>query len=226
MDPLITLVVVGAAALGKWLVENAGKSQEGPNRPEDRPVTRSRPTPLASEESDEEKMRRFLEALGLPKESAPPPVRKPPVVAPETPRPAPVPQPPAVSLPRPQTSKRRVAPPKAKIEPLPPESQSKGIAAPLDTGGPIITISVNEAGPSMQVTSLQDLVVARPEPEVESAVAEIGGDSLQIQNTAASPQSVLLKKLRDPESLRTAVLLREILGAPKGLQFAQSPTSF
>jgi len=233
MDQLIVLVVVGALALAKWLFENAGKFQGGES--DDNPPNPAQPPrPLRPDseaaprsESEEERMRRFMEALGLPQSSVPPPVRKP-VVRPP-PRPA---EPVSKPLPTPRPSSRNVGYP---ISPSAPARRPK-IAPPLETGGPLPTLpktaSVGETAPSMEVTSIPQMTFAAPEQAVQSSAAEVSAaakssarPSLQKQQTTGT-QAALREQLRDPASLRKAILLREILGAPKGLQSAQSPSIF
>jgi hypothetical protein len=234
IDQLIPVLVVGAIALGKWLFENAGRSQGGDEptdevpRPQPRP--NARPRNLAHpEESDEEKMRRFMEALGLPPESAPPltPVYKPASqAATERLRRRRVPAEPA----RPAVPAQPV---KAALAPQPVRPH---IAPTLDTGGPLPEIpkvaSVSETAPASEVMSIPKMVFVEPEQMLERAPARDGGKPAS-RATAATPQrqlegavGALRDQLRTPEALRHAILLREILGAPKGLQSTQSSTNF
>jgi len=236
MDQLVVILVVGAVALGKWLLENAGKlkgddadsSQDIPTDSERRvtPVPR-RPNleSASSQESEEEKMRRFMEALGLPQGSVPPPSRKP--VSQSTPLARQASKP----LPAPRPHPRQMGRP---IQPssLPRRPQ---ISRPLDTGGPLPTLpktaSVSETAPSMEVTSIPQMTFAQPQQAVQSAGAEVGAPLMRSASSAPvmrqqTAQATLREALRDPASLRKAILLREILGAPKGLQSVQTPSIF
>lgn len=96
--PYIVLFVIVASIL-RWLWQ---KSQEGKQDPE-RPVVPDQPIPRGGEsQTEEERIRRFLEALGQPRGSTPPKVeprrRVPPTVFPKLPRltaaPPPLPPPP------------------------------------------------------------------------------------------------------------------------------------
>ena len=232
MDQLILLVVVGVVALAQWLFKNAGKFQGGesddsaPDRSQRNPQVPRNPRPMAGPaprwENEEEKMRRFMEALGLPpEEGVPPPVRKP--VA----RPI---QPASQPLPAPKPDLRPVG------HPLASPARRPQISRPLETGGPLPTLpktaSVGETAPSMEVTSIPQMTFAAPEQAVQSASAEVSAAAkpssrpLAPKQQTSGVQAALREQLRDPASLRKAILLREILGAPKGLQSAQSPSIF
>ena len=230
MDQLIVLVVVGALALAKWLFENAGRFQgsdepeDVPQRPQPRP--NARPRNLAHpEESDEEKMRRFMEALGLPPESAPPspPVRKP------------------VAPPSAEAKLRRlrspVEPAKAAATPAPtPQPVRPHIAPTLDTGGPLPeipkTASVSETAPASEVMSIPRMIFVEPERLIERPQTRAESPSARRstfapkQRQAVGATGALRDQLRTPAALRNAILLREILGAPKGLQSTQTSTTF
>ena len=222
MDQLILVLVVGAVAFAKWFFENAGRFQGGdepddvPRRPQPRPNARPL-NPTHPEESDAEKMRRFMEALGLPPESAPPstPVRKP-AAQPRRP------QPPAEPA--------KAAPTSRPVRPH--------IAPPLETGGPLPeipkTASVSETAPGSEVTSIPRMVFVESEQLNTRPRAREGSQPPERrpaapaskQRQAAGVPGALRDQLRTPAALRNAILLREILGAPKGLQSTQTSSNF
>lgn len=150
---LIFLLIAAVVGLINWLRSKSSANEEtelpGPN-----PFSpRSRP-----KESEEEKVRRFTEALGVP--------------VPPAPSRAQTPSKPAAKFAKPFTVQNK--PMKTAVAPqtqLPPE-------ALVDT--------------------------AFPEETLKRSTEKLGVD--------------LISSLRDPESLRSAVLLREILGPPRGLQ--------
>jgi len=212
MDQLILIVVVGVVAFVKWFLENAGQSApDKPRPPSPRPL-RTDPGDANRTESEAERMRRFMEALGLPPDAVPPaPTRKP--------------------LP----TARKGRP----VDPFPrpaAPAHRPNIAPPLETGGPLPTLpktaSVGETAPSMEVTSIPQMTFAEPEQAVQSAAAAVAASAKTPSRSASqaqqssSAQAALREQLREPDSLRKAILLREILGAPKGLQSAQSPSIF
>lgn len=246
MDQIIVVLIVGALALGKWLIENSGKFQSGNDEPEDEPRPVDRPastrptpgpartygppaaTPSSRTETDEEKMRRFMEALGLPANSMPPPAQRR------------VPQPSASSGPQrsPRPIARRLERP-AQPEPSPAELQPasrRSIAAPLDTGGPIPDLPksrpMSESAPAVQVTSFAPAAMAQTQAAVAAAGASVtpekqgGFTSFAPPSPAMDLRAGLREQLGDPAALRRAILLREILGEPKGLQSAESPSIF
>ena len=246
MEQLIVLVVVGVLAFLKWYVENAGKGASDETRPpaQREPESESRsqrprtgPAPLS--ESEEERMRRFMEALGLPQGSVPPPVRKPvanPPISTATPIPEkPYSQAPTVQRPHPRQLGRPLGP-QARPIPTAGPAPRPHLAPPLETGGPLPSIpktaSVGETAPSMEVTAIPQMTFAEPMQAVQSAATEVNAQAKLPQERAPqeqspkSVQSTLRELLRDPASQRSAMLLREILGAPKGLQFAENPSTF
>ncbi|MEI6561844.1 MAG: hypothetical protein WCO68_07145 [Verrucomicrobiota bacterium] len=230
MDQLILIVVVGVIAFVKWFVENAGQSAPDETRPPSPRPLRPDPADANRAESEAERMRRFMEALGLPPDAVPPaPPRKPPI-QPRTPAP-PVSKP----LRAPGTFPRKGRP----VDPFPrpaAPAHRPDIAPPLETGGPLPTLpktaSVRETAPSMEVTSIPQMTFAEPEQAVQSAAAAVAASTKALSGSASqalatpSTPSALREQLREPDSLRKAILLREILGAPKGLQSAQSPSIF
>lgn len=247
MDQIIILVIVGAIAFGKWLIENAGKSAEDdtPEYPAQRPAPRRRIQPppggMADSsrraESDEEKMRRFMEALGLPADGSAPPPPKRPATAPRN-----VPPPP--QTPRPIV--RRIEPrapgrPAAPVpQPAPPQPARRSIAAPFETAHPPMEAHPASSRPENAPTapSVPDEPVLTPKAAAAAAMGAaktnvLASGSLAtaagsaVSGVSSSPfASDLREQLGDPASLRRAILLREILGEPKGLQSLDRPSIF
>jgi hypothetical protein len=210
IDNLIFLVLIGVAALFQLLskaVSKQGKSD--PNKPSSpkKPQT-PRPIQRAPQESDAERIRKFLEALGQPPSSTPPPpvlpradipprplapVQPPPVLKPAWALPVERQSKPDVtqrkSVPREQPSRlQQVVPPPPRVPAIPPFEIHETLPAELQET-PISTMPVEgDAGPSQ-------------------AVAKRGDFRLDIAMLLASKSS-----------LREAILVREILGTPRGLQ--------
>ncbi len=190
-DLVIFLVLAGVALLFK-LIGAARDSQNtnpaAPTAPNEE--ARATPPPRAPAESEQEKVRRFLEALGVPEGSAPP--------APVRPRPA---------------APRRVITPAKQPEQLPKAKQTW--AQPLPP-----LVSTPE-----EVTDLPPLLnVPEPEPLAPSVDLPALVVLPPSRRSPSPPQPVALKPLslgemlRTPGSARQAVILREVLGPPRGLQ--------
>ncbi len=155
----------------------------------------------AKGDSEEERMRRFLEALGIPAEGAeerrptPPPLRH----APKRREPSVKPVPPIVV---------RSAPPRR----VPPVTQR-----PAPVPAPQVEL------PKMEV---QLPALRTPEaPEFQTATSQISaipGESAHAHGAPGqrepSSRELWRDALQSPEGLRSAFILREILGPPRGLQ--------
>ncbi|MEO6873051.1 MAG: hypothetical protein ABI233_12650 [Chthoniobacterales bacterium] len=193
---VVFLILAGIALAFKWL----GSVRQSETPPENRPAApndtaRSTPTIRPPAESEEERVRRFLEALGAPPGSAPPP--------PVRSRPAP---------PRPVVSTRPQTPPNVKrswAQPLPPlvtmpEVQKAPIfpppaSAPLVTPPPLVPVA---PPPARRIIPLVRPAAFPPAPRrVAVSLGEL---------------------LRSADSARQAIVLREVLGPPRGLQPVES----
>jgi len=260
MHDLIIPILVGLFFLGKWVMENAGKATE--DQPDTRPGDPSvqgpsTPRPIPGDlPSDEERMRRFMEALGLPVESAPPqPVAPPPLQQqpPEVPELPPITPPSAFaqSLRRvtrelqerkaweadaptrqePSTSLVRRARRDERARPSrPPERRHIAPELePLATIGPLArTQSVSETADQMEVAVIPRMNFDAPVQEAQSAVETAGRVDRGTFDTAKPrPPSISVQPLlSDRAMLRKAFVVREIIGPPKALQSAKTPSIF
>jgi len=157
-----------------------------------------KPIPRAPVESDEQRVRKFLEALGQPPASRPPPpvaqrptYRKP-LVLPRIP-PIASPLPPLVTRPSELPSEFEVH-----REPAPPPTPQP--SRPL----PEPTFQIHEAVAPPEVVPV--VVTTVPEAKSQQPIAALGST---IHLTAL---------LRSPTGLRDAIIVREILGPPRGLR--------
>src|SRR4030095_10951603 len=195
LDNLLFILLIAMAALLRLLASKAGETKKKPHQPDQRSTSTPQmgdPPRRAPAESDQERIRRFLEALGQPTTTRPPPP-----VVPRTnipPRPlAPVRPPPGpFSLPRgilaPQErQKRRVI-----LQKIPPAT------APVfqiqERGGPIEPPAKTTSSPETPA------IDTRPKTEVERSPTEI------------------VTLLRSSKGLRNAIVLRDIFGPPRSLQ--------
>jgi hypothetical protein len=185
--PVILLVVIAASIL-RWLWQ---KSQEEKKASEMPPVPddADQPIPRAEAQTEEERIRRFMEALGQPVSSRPPPP-----VVPRTTAPRQTVLPPLRS-PLPPL---RTAPP-----PLPPAPPSISRSQPRQLPPRIFQPApVQEAG--FEVRDLD--ATSFPDPSRDD------------QRASVQPQESFLSKLTSREGLRSAIVLREIFGPPRSLQ--------
>ena len=174
---VIALVIAGIIALINWLTKK-NEAAGAPPTPQPR-------APQTDADAESERMRKFMEALGLPADQAPKPIR-------------------------------RTAAPRVKAAP-----------PPLPRARPL---SLDEApAPRLPVEQLHLAELRTPEvPEFHTKSSEISAipteraPSVTVDPYAASQKQgsvdELRRLLRSPGEIRSAILLREILGPPRGLQ--------
>ena len=209
LDNLLFFLLIAVAALFQLLsktISKAGKSDSNETSSLPRPQT-PRPIQRAPRESDADRIRKFLEALGQPPTSTPPPP-----VAPRSdvpPRPlAPVQPPPVIPgrwrLPREQREKKDVS--QRESFPLEQPSRLQQIVPPPEPPPAAPAFEVHEAVP---VELQQPPVIKTP---VEAYTAT------QTVTKRADSKMNIATLLASKSSLRELILLREILGPPRGLQ--------
>ena len=188
-------VVMAFAIIGK--IKEWMDSRAAAQPPTIRPQSQQPSAPASS--SEEERMRRFLEALGTPNATKPSPPPLTPVARPIIPR--------VQKKQRPQPQVIRPRAPVAVPQPLPMESRDPG--------------RLEEPASSMESISAEWDAMARGvtlsamETPQAPTQAQAG---LPFAITTASTAAELRTAMRTPATLRTAVLLREILGPPLSLQ--------
>jgi hypothetical protein len=209
LDNLLFFLLIAVAALFQLLsktISKAGKSDSNETSSLPKPQT-PRPIQRAPRESDADRIRKFLEALGQPPTSTPPPP-----VAPRTdvpPRPlAPVQPPPVIPnrwrLPREQREKPDVS--QRESAPFEQPSRLQQIVPPPEPPPAAPAFEVHEAVP----VELQQPPVIKTPVEAYKATQAVAKRADFTMNIA----TLLLSK----SGLRDAILLREILGPPRGLQ--------
>jgi hypothetical protein len=195
-DNLLFLLLVAVAVLFQFLAKAAAKTGKDQTKRTETPQTPT-PTRRPPTESDEDRIRKLLEALGQPPTSRPPPP-----VAPRTdipPRPVAPVQPPMSPL----SQVRREKPRKREIVPkeIPPRR----------------TVRETEkmAPPAFELQE-EELPIA-PSP-IFKAPAETYAGVTPTTAKAEILRADIATLLASTSGLRDAIILREILGPPRGLR--------
>ena len=199
LENLLFLLLLVVAGLFQLLGRAARKgSTDETKRTSEPPPRMPKPIPRAPVESDEQRVRKFLEALGQPSASRPPPAvaqrptyRKP-LVLPHVPTLG-SPLPPLVTRPPELPSEFEVH-----REPAPPPTPQP--SRPL----PEPTFQIHEAVAPPELVPI--VVTTVPEAKSQQPIAALGSTIH------------LTPLLRSPTGLRDAIIVREILGPPRGLR--------
>jgi hypothetical protein len=205
------ILYIAAAVWGviSWVRQKKAESDTPvePGPPRQSPA----PRPIQQGESEQERMRRFLEALGVPQGQQPsPPIIPAPV---QRPKPSPVQQRPAPQqrpIPRPQTTQtvRRPAPKPVFVEP-----EEMQLAGRLEEPA----TAIEGIGTSFDAMASGIVIPAMELPaESREVTARTVVDGAQHTSPTAVSSKAIHAMLRSPDSLRTALVIREILGPPRG----------
>jgi hypothetical protein len=195
-DNLLFLLLVAVAVLFQFLAKAAAKAGKDQTKRTETPRTPT-PTRRPPTESDEDRIRKLLDALGQPPTSRPPPP-----VAPRTeiaPRPvAPVqpPMPPLAQLRRDKRRKREVIP-----KEIPPPRPGRAAEKTVP--------------PAFEVQE-RELPIAPP--PIFKAPAEAYAGVTPAIAKAEGLRADVATLLASTSGLRDAIILREILGPPRGLR--------
>jgi len=206
-DNLLFLLLVAVALLFRWLASKAGQtskdSEESERRSTSTPQTPP-PIPHAPAQTDEERIRKFLEALGQPAGSRPPPpvVQRPsyqkPIVLEHVP-PFASPLPPLTT--KPPELPRRVTLPRQITQP-PYEKK---------------TFKPKAAEASFEVHEATATAPPAPAPPIKSP-AEAYAIATEPKTESARSETNIAMLLRSSSGLRNAIILREVFGPPRSLQ--------
>ena len=210
LDNLLFFLLIAVAALFQLLsktISKARKSDSNETSSSPRPQT-PRPIQRAPRESDADRIRKFLEALGQPPSSTPPSP-----VLPRTnipPRPlAPVQPPPVLPgmwrLPRERAEKPDVS--QTESAPLEQSGGLQQIVPPVVPASAAATFEVQWAFP-----------VEPQQPSIIKTAVESYATASQVVAKRAGSKRDIATLLASKSSLREAILIREILGPPRGLQ--------
>ena len=207
LENLLFLLLIAVAGLFQLLSKTLNKADKSdPTDTSSTPMPQiPRPIQRAPRESDADRIRKFLEALGQPPSSMPPPPVVPRIDIP--PRPVAPVQPPPVLRPTwglPQ--QRRQKPDVARQEnqpPEPPRRVQQIIPPPIPVAS---AFEVHEMLPEVQ------------QPPAVTAPVELYAPPSETIGRRTDSKIDIATLLASTSSLRQAILLREILGTPRGLQ--------
>jgi hypothetical protein len=218
LDNLLFLLLIAVAALFQVLskaVSKASKSEPDETSASPRPQT-PRPIQRAPRESDADRIRKFLEALGQPPSSTPPSPVLPRTDIPPR-RLAPVQPPPVIPgtwrLPREQRQK----PDLTQRESRPPAEPSR-LHEIVPTPVPAAVATAFEVHEALPV-ELQEPPVVKTPFEVYAAATRQVVKGADVKTDIAT---LLVSK----SGLREAIILREIFGPPRGLQELEDSAAF
>ena len=199
-DNWIFLVVVAVAALLRWLASKAAAAAK-PNDSQKTSTSQSERPVREGASSDEEQIRRFLEALGQPRGAKVPP---------------PVP-------PRTDVAPRPVAPVRPPLSPIPQALRPRRAERSKEVSRPSDVVVVEPAAPQRtyqprmerrEAPVFEVHEASQPLPEVESPTRVASTPRLREGQVSVT----LAQLLQTPEGLRRAIILREIFGPPRSLQ--------
>lgn len=210
LDNLIFLLLIAVAALFQLFSKAINKAGKRDSHETSNPPTPQTPRPIqrAPRESDADRIRKFLEALGQPPSSTPPPPVRPRTDVP--PRPvAPVQPPPVLTpmwgSPREKQQKRDIT--QAESRPSEPPRRFQETVAPPVPVGVASPFEIHEAFP-----------VEIQQPAIPRGSVEVYTGGTQTEAKRADTKMDIVTLLASKSTLRQAILLREILGTPRGLQ--------
>jgi hypothetical protein len=201
LDSLLFFLLVAVAVLVQLLAKTAGKTGKDQTRRTSSPIPRTPPPiPRVPRASDEEQIRKLLEALGQPPTSKPPPPVVPRTNVPRRPL-APV-RPPlarAWELTREERRKREIV---QKESRAPTVTRTEEIIPPEITAAPVFEV---HEGPL-------------PVEPVRTSKTPAEAYAAATLTIAKTPRTDIATSLASKSGLRDAIILREILGPPRGLR--------
>ncbi|MFN2507582.1 MAG: hypothetical protein ABR589_02290 [Chthoniobacterales bacterium] len=205
---IIIVVIVGLLRLIAAAAENKKNADAAKRAPTPASQTRA-PAQPAPAGSEEERIRKFLEALGVPNAGSPPPQVQPRQIAP------------------------KAAPEKRKIFPVDPfpKPRAGGGLPPLAPPPPVVHAPVAPtpfAPPPLPLPTRETTLLTDARPAQASAVR--GAAEFEVRDIDAvvaedvslprpqKPPSSVVARLAAPDGLRDAIVLREIFGLPRSMQ--------
>jgi hypothetical protein len=207
---IIFIIIAAIVGISRLIARISEESKKRSQRPPQLPRAPGRPRPeytqpvqRAQPKTDADRIREFLEALGQPAGTAPPPKVEPRRQIPPLPL-APV-QPPSLApeFRRWKEQTREVVVVQQPTRAKPPKI--KRVVVP--SVPPAIPAEANEPG----------TWIAQEQAQTAPATTKMAIPADQ-PVARATVETLWKQNLRSPDSLRTAIILREIFGPPRGLQ--------
>jgi len=204
VEQLIVILIFVAIAVANQLLKKSREGDDTDLGDADEKIIRpprvNRPA-MRPQETDEERMRRFMEALGVPPTSAPP---------------------------------RQIKSPAQSVQPVQPyRPPTRPVRAEKSSLSPVIQSRkpVSSIPPVLERPVVEQAGETRPEPETAfpeaalpvtvAAVGETPADVPVTLKAEAVPSNLPLNirsMLRNRDSIRAAMILREVIDSPRGLQ--------
>ena len=208
LENLLFLLLLALAGLFQLLGRVARKTREDEEGPTPEPAPRTlTPIPRAPAQSDEERIRKFLEALGQPPQSKPPPPVVPRTDIPSRPL-APVKPPTAYPLP----PWKKLAPEERRkavviLRETPPSASAKRVEKIFPPEIPTVPAFEVHEGP----LSIESPPILKTPVETYTAASRTVPKGANLKTDIAT-------LLASTSGLRGAIILREIFGPPRSLQ--------
>lgn len=204
-NPLFILLILIAGLL-RWLAQRATAKKEQNSEPStSTSPARNAPIPRGAEDTEEARVRRFLEALGQPTSSSPPSKIKPRPVAqkraalPHVP-PFASPLPPLTTMPQPLPDR-----------PVLVQESTSPRSAPR---------VFKPRAPEPPIFEIRDLL-SQNRPASDKRVLRGSNVSPTILESETRHDETFLARLTTSQGLREAVILREIFGPPRSMQSSE-----
>ena len=238
-ESITTVIIVVALAMAQWIAERISQKKNKDSAPTETADQPDEPTSNMARprDSEEERMRRFMEALGIPADSAAP-QRGPTPTPLRPPESKPAPKRTSQIPPVPPITNREYNRPQRPPPPIPAAKPPARIPPPVPYGertldsSPAPSIPAGRIElPELETTKVEEFhtvssVVSASHSVITPLTAEEAREKAAADVEREGDRDLWRRALRSPEALRSAFILKEILGPPRGLQSSSAAPSF